>query len=68
MTAVGDLSPEDWPLAGILGILEDGVTNGDFAAARLVTALRRLHRGVRRLGTLAWLARDPRARQKAEVA
>lgn len=68
MTADGDRPAEDWPLAGILAILEDGVTDGDLAAARLVASMRRLRRGVRRLDTLAWLARDPREREAAEAA
>ena len=46
MTAVGDL-PGGLATAGVLGFgLEDGVTNGDFAIAHLVTVR---FRGVRRL-------------------
>ena len=39
----------------------NGVSNGDLAATRLVTPLRRLDKGVRRLGILEWLGRPAAA-------
>ena len=65
MTADDDRSLEEWPLAGILTIMEEGVTDGDLAAARFIRPLRRLHKGVCRLGVLAWLAEDPDTRNEA---
>ena len=55
----------EWPVAEALDVIEAGVRAGDLSAARLVAPLRRLRRGVGRLDTLAWLARDPRQREEA---
>ena len=68
MMVARDRSPEDWPVAEILDILEAELADGDLAAARLIRPLRRLQKGVRRLGVLAWLAEDPDTRREAEAA
>ena len=68
MMIARDRSPEDWPVAEILDVLEAELADGDLAAARLIRPLRRLHKGVRRLGVLAWLAQDPDTRGEAEAA
>ncbi len=68
MVVARDRSPEDWPVAEILDVLEAELAEGDLAAARLIRHLRRLHKGVRRFGVLAWLAEDPDTRREAEAA
>ncbi len=68
MVVARDRSPEDWPVAEILDVLEAELADGDLAAARLIRHLRRLHKGVRRFGVLAWLAQDPDTRNEAEAA
>ena len=64
----GDLSPEQWPVEAVLGILMAGAAGGDLGAARLVRPMRNLRKGVQRFGVLAWLAKDPRARREADAA
>ena len=68
MMSARDRSPEDWPVAGILGILEDAVTGGDLAAARLIGPVRRIHKGMLRFRQAGLVAEDPRLRTRPRLA